>query len=403
MVPGSCAFLVLEAFAVERRTANGNGFDIEDRENGGSCDRSRLRPWQPVRRGARLHAVRRSSPGNRARPAGAEKEHRMSKPRVYVHRLAESYSLYMNDENEAALESFAEVVSERDRVAPMSSDELIERMQGCRAILSLNGCGAWEITADVLKAVGSVELICISHWMEQFVGTAREAGVEVCEGSNANTVAVAEWTITAALMGVRKIAAFNGALKSGSPWGEPRREVGLLCESTVGLIGMDRIGWYVAQYFRALGARVIVHDRDKTRANELGLPLVGIDELMRTADVVSLHLPVTPSTKGLLGAKEFALLKDGAVFINSARAALYDEDALVAELKKNRFTALLDVFAHEPLAPDHPFRSMDNVTINPHIAGDNKAMFLRCGREAVETPKEYFEGKGVRNLQYRFP
>ena len=327
----------------------------------------------------------------------------MSKPKVYVHRLGSWYSLYMNAENEALLQSFAEMVSEGGREAGLSADELVERMQGCRAILSLNGTGANEITPEVLQAVGTIEAICISHWWEQFADTARETGIKVIEGSNANTIAVAEWTLGAALMGIRRLPLFNTRLKSGSPWAEPRRPVGLLCESTVGLIGLGRIGWYVAHYLQTLGARVIAYDQDATKADQLGLPGVDLEELLQTADVVSLHLPVTAETKGLLGAREFSLIQDGAILVNSARAALYDEAALVAELKKNRFSAYLDVFSTEPLPLDHPFRTMDNVTITPHIAGDNAAMFLRCGREAIQTLQDYLAGKGLRNHQYRYP
>jgi phosphoglycerate dehydrogenase-like enzyme len=327
----------------------------------------------------------------------------MNQPRIYLHRAGPAYALYMDAANEALLRSIGEVVIEGGREEPFSPEELVERMRGCSAVLSLTGHGAWELTPEVFRRVGTVKLICISHWMGQLVDTARECGIEFTEGSNANTVAVAEWTLAAALMGVRRLPHFDRSLKSQSPWCEPRRNAGLLCESTVGLVGMGRVGWYVAQQFRALGARVIVFDKDRKRIDELGLPAVTLDELLRTADVVSLHLPVTPQTTGMLGAREFALLKDGCVFINSARAALYDEPALVAELRKNRFTAYLDVFATEPLPLDHPLRAMDNAFITPHIAGDNAAMALRCGREAILTLKDYFEGKGVRNLQYAAP
>src|SRR5579862_5332069 len=110
------------------------------------------------------------------------------KPRVYVHRMGPSwYGLYMNDANEAALRSFAEVVSDGPVDSPLSPDELVKRMAGCSAILSLGGGGSHEITADVLKTVGTIRAICIAHWCEQLVGAAKEAGVTVTEGSNANT------------------------------------------------------------------------------------------------------------------------------------------------------------------------------------------------------------------------
>ncbi len=328
----------------------------------------------------------------------------MSRPKVYIHRLGSSYSLYMDEDNEAALRSFAEVVSEGSREAPLSADELVERMNGCSAILSHNGLGTNEITVDVLRTVGTIELICLSHWCEQLVDTARAAGITVTEGSNANTIAVAEWTITAALMGIRQLHHFDHLLKNGSPWAEPRHRAGLLCQSTVGLIGLGRIGWYVAHYFNALGATVIAYDKycSNDRAQSLGVQLVPLRDLLSTADVISLHLPHTKETRGLLGAGDFALIKDGAVFINSARGELCDEEALVVELQKNRFSGYLDVFLSEPLPPDHPFRSMNNVMITPHIAGDNAAMFARCAREAIQTLKDYFAGKGLRNLQYHY-
>lgn len=274
-------------------------------------------------------------------------------------------------------------------------EDLAARLRGCDAILSLAGGWTDEITADVLKSAGTVKIICIAHWGDQLVEAARGANVFLTEGSSTNTLAVAEWTLTAALMGVRKLHVLDQRLKSGSPWGEPRREFGLLCESTVGILGLGRIGSHCARQFNALGAKVIAYDPywTQARADKLGVTLVSLEDALRTADVLSLHLPVTPETKGIFGAKEFALIKDGSVFINSARASLYDEQALIAELQKKRFRAYLDVFEKEPLASDHPFRTMEQVVITPHIAGDNNAMCLRCGREAISTLKRYFKDK----------
>lgn len=326
----------------------------------------------------------------------------MDKSKVYVHRMGEWYGLYMNEENEALLESFADVVSEKDRTEPMTEEELIERMQGARAILSLNGMGCSEITTKVLKSVPSLELICISHWWEQLEDKAKEAGIPFIEGSNGNTVAVAEWVLTCALMGVRRIMYFNDLMKAGSPWCEPRRVAGMMSEKTVGIVAYGRVGHYAAHYFRTMGCKVYVCDKllSEEQAQKDGVELRDMNWIFANCDVISLHLPVLPSTRGIIGAEQFALIKDGAVFINSARAAVYDENALVEEMKKNRFCAYLDVFAEEPLALDHPFRSMDNVVITPHIAGDNIEMFRRCGREAILTLKDYFEGKPVINRKF---
>jgi phosphoglycerate dehydrogenase-like enzyme len=115
--------------------------------------------------------------------------------------------------------------------------------------------------------------------------------------------------------------------------------------------------------------------------------------LLTTADVISLHMAVTDATRGMLGAREFGLIKEGAVFINSARSAILDSEALVAALRTNRFHAFLDVYDTEPLPLDDPLRSLPNAFITPHIAGDTTGMFIRCGRIAIERLREYFTGQ----------
>jgi phosphoglycerate dehydrogenase-like enzyme len=311
-------------------------------------------------------------------------------PIVYIHRLGPWYSLYMNEDNEARLSSFAQVVSGGSRPEPLSPQELAREMQGAAGILSLNGTAAQEITTAVLRQVGTVRVAVIAHWWHGLHDGARRmweaAGVEVIDASDANSIAVAEWTVAAALMGVRRLPHFDRALKSGSPWAEPRREAGLLCESTVGLIGLGRVGREVARMLRALGATLIGYDAylPAKEARAMGVRPAPLEELLRTADVISLHLPVTDETRGMLDAEKLSWIRDGAVFINSARAALLDEEAFLVELAKARFTAFLDVYPVEPLPLDHPLRSMEHVFITPHIAGDNEAMFLRCGRTAIE-------------------
>lgn len=349
-----------------------------------------------------------AGPALRAEPVVEEPQPEkgtVTKPRVYIHRAGHWYHLFMNQRNEADLALFAEVVSEGARDTPLERTELIRQLRGCTAILSLNGYGAGEITSELLHAVGTVRLVCVAHPWGQFSDMPRGSPITVIEGSNAGTVAVAEWCIAAALTGIRKLEVFDRRLKDGSPWGEPRRSVGLLAGSMIGLIGLGRIGTYVARCFRALGVDVIAHSASSNAetAAALGIRLVGLDELLMTADIISLHREVAESTRNRLGAREFALIKPGAVFINSARAALYDEAALVRELRTGRFSAFIDVFAVEPLSLDHPFRTMANVTITPHIAGNNAEMFALCGRDAVRTLRDYFDGNAAVDRRYAFP
>ena len=311
----------------------------------------------------------------------------------------------MTRENEARLASFAHVISEGTRETPLEPSELARRLVGCSAILSLNGYGAGEITWDALKAAGTVRLICKAHEWGQFSDVFPDSPVSVIEGSHVGTAAVAEWCIAAALMGVRRLHEFDARLKAGSPWGEPRREVGLLASSVVGLVGLGRIGRYVARCFRALGVEVIAYSNScsPAQADALGVRLVPLDELMVMADIISLHHAVVGGTRSLVGARELALIRSGSVFINSARAALCDEEALVRELQTGRFSAYIDVFAVEPLPLNHPFRRLKNVTLTPHIAGNNAKMFALCGQDAVRTLEGFFNGDPVVDKRHAFP
>jgi len=321
----------------------------------------------------------------------------MGKPRVYVHRCGDMYGLYMDGENEASLGEFAEVADFGRVETPAAPEQLVEEMSGADALLSLNGMHADEITTGVLRAVGTVKVAVISHFWHgcHHVDWWEAAGVKVIDRSEANSDAVAEWALGCIIMGVRRLVRFNGLLKAGSPWGEPRRDAGIVCESVVGLVGLGRIGRVLARHLVGLGADVIAYDAyvSEDEAVALGVRLVPLEELMRTADVISLHLPVTDQTVGIIGRRELGLIKDGAVLVNSARALLLDWEALMDELRTGRFQAFMDVYQVEPLPLDDPLRPMDNVFITPHVAGDSAAMFRRCGRLAIEALREHFQGK----------
>ncbi len=317
---------------------------------------------------------------------------------IYIHRAAEWYTLYMDAANEVRLRAFATVTTGGERAQPYTPAELTHELAGVDGILSLNGIGATEITTDVLNAVGTVKVAAVSHWWHGGHVPAsamwRAAGVEVIDASDATTEAVVEWVIGAAIMGVRRLVHYDRALKSGSLWAEPgRRNAGLLGQSVVGLIGAGRVGRAAARQFRHFGAPLIAYDPflSAEDAAAYGIRRVALDELLATADVISLHMAVTDATTRMLGAREFARIKDGAVFVNSARSALYDTEALVAELRRGRFAAFIDVYDTEPLPLDDPLRTLPNAFITPHIAGDTNGMFLRCGRIAIERLRDWFE------------
>ena len=137
-----------------------------------------------------------------------------------------------------------------------------------------------------------------------------------------------------------------------------------LAGRTAGLVGLGAVGRALRWRLRGLGLEVIAYD---PYADE---PTVSLDELLSRSDVVSLHAPVTPETTGMIGAAEFASMRDGVVFLNTARAALHDTDALVDALRSGKVSAAgIDHFEGESLATDHPLTEFSDVVLTPHIGG----------------------------------
>ena len=297
--------------------------------------------------------------------------------------------------DEALLASFAEVVNDGAREEPVAEDEMKQRLEGVRGILSLNGSGACDITGDAIRAAGTVEVAVISHYWHGSHDEAsknwREAGVEVIDESDACNEAVAEWTIGAAIAGLRRFEQYDREMKSGTEWPSWRR-AGQLHGSTVGLVSLGRVGRIVAEFLKAFDCRVLCYDPYVDDAGDLGIELVDLDTVMSESDVVSLHAPVLPETKGMIGAHELSLIRDGAVFVNCARMAVVDGDAFRSEMQKGRFTAYLDVFEPEPPPLDDVLRTLDNVVMTPHVAGTTPLMFERCGTRAIEVLRARLTG-----------
>jgi D-3-phosphoglycerate dehydrogenase len=155
---------------------------------------------------------------------------------------------------------------------------------------------------------------------------------------------------------------------------------------TLGLIGLGGIGREVARIARGIGMEVIAWNRSPRP--DAGVPLVGLDELLARADVISLHLALNDETRGLLDAKRLASTKPGVILVNTARGALVDETALIDALERGHIRhAGLDVFHAEPLRPDHPLVRMENVTLTSHAAFRTLEASMTLMRRAIDIVK----------------
>jgi D-3-phosphoglycerate dehydrogenase len=189
-----------------------------------------------------------------------------------------------------------------------------------------------------------------------------ERGIKVHTIKNYGDTAVAEHTVALMFAACRDVAAMDREVRAGT-W-VPHGGVQLFGK-TLGVIGFGGIGAEVLRIGRGLGMAAIAWNRSPRP----GAPLVPLDELLARSDVISMNLTLGDETRGFLGPAQFAAMKPGVIFVNTARAALVDEEALIAALRSGHIRhAGLDVFHAEPLKPDHPLASMENVTLTAHAA-----------------------------------
>lgn len=222
-----------------------------------------------------------------------------------------------------------------------------------------------------------------------------ERGLLVTHANEPLAESVAEFTLGAIILGWRNAFAAAERYRAGAaplPVGAQREVRG----STIGVIGASAIGRRVLGLLRPLGARLLLADPYATPAiaAEHGASLVGLGELLRASDIVTLHAPVTAETIGMLGAAEFAAMKDGALFVNTARGRLIDQGALLAELGRGRLRALLDVTdPDEPLPRDSPLFALEGCTVLPHMAAVSPEARRRQSRCVVDECLRHLRGE----------
>jgi len=251
---------------------------------------------------------------------------------------------------------------------------------------------------QVLEALPDLRLL-ISTGMRNAaidVKAANERGVVVCGtgGSGNPTAGIA---IGLMLELTRHIGYENARLKAGAPW---QTTIGIDLEGkTLGVVGLGKLGTRVAHIAKAFGMNVIAWSQNLTpeKCQEAGVTYASKEDLFRTADIVSIHLMLSDRSRGLIGAKDLALMKPTAYLINTARAAIVDQAALLAVLTERRIAgAGLDVFETEPLPLDSPLRGLDNVVITPHLGYVSVQAYEVYFREIVEDIRAFLDGKPMR-------
>lgn len=253
------------------------------------------------------------------------------------------------------------------------------------------------VTAAVLAAAPRLRLV-------QKIGVgvntidldaARAAGIGVANLPGTNTQAVVEMTLGLMLAALRRLPALDAATRAGRGWTLDRSlfdAVGEIGGRTVGLVGWGAVARRLAPVLVALGAKVIYTARRP--AAEAIAAWCSLDELLAAADIVSLHVPLTPETAGMLDAAAIARMKPGAVLVNTGRGGLVDEAALAAALRAGRLRAVaLDVFADEPVAAGHPLLAEESVVVAPHVAWLTPETLERSFTLAIENCRRLRAGE----------
>ena len=280
----------------------------------------------------------------------------------------------------------------------LDTPEALARLADVEVLLTSWGAPALDATRlaaaprlrAVLHCAGSVRgLVGPELW---------DRGIVVSSAAEANAVPVAEYTLAAIIMaGKRAPFLAVSARLGGNGWSQATSR-GTLSNlgRTVGILGFSRIGRRVVELLRILDtADVLVSDpyADAAAVAAAGGTLVPLDEVLRRSEILSLHAPVLAETRHMIGARELALLPDGATLVNTARGALVDHDALLAECSSGRLDAILDVTDPEPLPPGSPFYELPNVMITPHVAGSLGSETRRMSNHAIDELERLLDGR----------
>jgi phosphoglycerate dehydrogenase-like enzyme len=286
--------------------------------------------------------------------------------------------------------------------APFRSfDELGDDRRRVQVVMTSWGCP--RIDRETAATLPALRLI--AHLAGSVKGFIDERvwrqGVTVTNAVAANAVPVAEFTLAAILFSNKRVlelaAFYRTHHENRAPWTREAPNAGNY-RKTVGVIGASQVGRHVISLLQPFEMRVLVYDPYLTpmEARDLGARKVGLAELLANSDVVSLHAPLLAETRHMIGARELALMNDGAILINTARGGLVDHHALIHELAKGRISAVLDTTEPEVLPADSMLYRLPNVLLTPHIAGSLGAETQRLTDYIVDEVERFARGQPLR-------
>ena len=291
------------------------------------------------------------------------------------------------------LKENAEITVFRDHLS--DSGALVERLKPFDVLCVMRE--RTPLTRAILEQLPNLKLIASTGSRNASIdlAAADERGVTVCgTGYSSHGAIEMTWALIKAML--RNVPAEFASVQRGQ-WQTSLG--GDLEGKTIGLVGLGNIGARIAKIAQAFGMHILAWSQNLTResAEKNGALLVSKEELFRTADIVTVHLVLSPRTKGIIGASELDLMKPTAYFVNTSRGPLVDENALINALKSQAIAgAALDVYETEPLPATHPFRSLDRLLVTPHLGFVTEETYKIFYRDTVENIAAWLSGTPVR-------
>ncbi len=284
--------------------------------------------------------------------------------------------------------------------------EIGDDMAHTEVLITSWGCP--RIDAEIIDRLPRLKLIAhIAGSVKGFLDdSVWRRGILVTNAVAANAVPVAEYTLGAILFANKQVFQLNRFYvdhhENRAPWSKEAPNVGNYGK-TVGIVGASHVGQIVMDHLRRFDLQVLLYDPYVTplASRDLGASKVGLSELVSRSDVVSLHAPLLSDTRHMIGARELALMRDGATLINTARGGLVDQEALVSELERGRLFAILDTTEPEVLPDESPLYTLPNVFLTPHIAGSLGNETQRLADYIVAEIERFAKGAALKHLVKR--
>jgi phosphoglycerate dehydrogenase-like enzyme len=293
------------------------------------------------------------------------------------------------------LQAIGEVVVNEESGDP-SEEQASKVIQGADIAITSWGCGA--LTRPLLDNAPDLKVVLHAAGTVKPIVTPElwNRGIRVSNATEALGKGVAETALGFTVVSLKDMWRLSKEISDGG-WGSVSnvREVYGI---TIGVVGAGRAGSHYVKLMRQFDVRIVLYDPfvSEEKAKEMGADKVTLEDLLVQSDVISIHLPSLPETYRMFNRERLAMMKDSCVLINTARGSVIDEEALALELGKGRFFACLDVTDPEPLRADHPFRSLPNVVLTPHIAGSVNNGLQRIAQAIIDDLKAFISGRPMR-------